>query len=174
MEKNPQSTSLQHEKGNILYKWARALREEGDQLSSNMKFEEARKYFEDYKNARIAAGRLVEINFKPRQNLPQGYIWRQATKNVSPELRSFSVHGKIWTGRVGTLQYKGQYGRIEASNALGDTFNIDFTPRYFARRNLRMHEPVKFVVAILSIGLIAVSEEQRPFAFTADDVFVKE
>lgn len=128
---------------------------------------------EDYRKARIAAGRLADINYKPRQQIPQGYIWRQIAKAVSPEQRSFTKHAKLWTGRIQSLQTKGQYGRIELSNALGDTFNIDFIPRYFARRNLHMHEPVKFAVSILPFGLRAVSEDQRPFENTIDDVFMK-
>ncbi len=129
---------------------------------------------ENFKEARIASGKLMTLSPQFRQRLPQGYIWKMEAKNIEPAKRQFTLHARIWTGRIESLQVGGQYGRIELSNAVGDTFNVDFVPKYFSRRILHQNEYVKFIIAIYPFGLRAVSEETRIFENTPDDVFVKE
>lgn len=128
---------------------------------------------EDYKEARIMAGGLVKTGVMPRQRLPRGYIWKESAKKVRPNERNLKLHARIWLGRIESIQIGGRYGRIELTNPVGDTFNLDFSPKYFSQRNLRTGDFVKFAVAIHPYGLEAVSEDTKPFFNTTDDVFVK-
>jgi hypothetical protein len=129
---------------------------------------------ENFKEARIAAGRLASSNLVIRRGLPQGYIWKEEARHVRPSERQFKQHAKIWSGRIESLQVDGQYGRIELKNALGDIFNVDFIPKYFARRYLQKNEYVKLVIALYPFGLRAIAEDSRLFANTTDDIFVKD
>ena len=128
---------------------------------------------EDYKEARIAAERLVESNFFSRQWLPRGYIWKEIAKKIPPIGRSFKDHSKIWTGVVQNYRPAGRYGRIGMTNAIGDTFYINFNPKYFSRRDIRTGDHVKFTITILPNGLRAENIESKPFANTVDDIFIK-
>jgi hypothetical protein len=108
---------------------------------------------EDFEGARKAAKRLAESNFYSRQRLPRGYIWRAIARQVKSNERSFKKHAKIWSARVQDLRATGQYGRIELSNAVGDTFYINFNPKYFSRKDIRRGDYVKFVISIHPYGL---------------------
>lgn len=129
---------------------------------------------EDFKEARIAAGRLSRTALMWRQRLPQGYIWKDEARHIVSSKRQFRQHAKIWSGRVESIQVGGDYGRIEVKNAIGESFNVEFIPKYFERRNFRLHEYLEFVIAIYPFGLRAISLGSRMFANTTDDVFVKE
>lgn len=129
---------------------------------------------EDYGEARTAAKRLAESNFYLRQRLPRGYIWKEIARQVKPNERSFKKHAKIWSARVQDLRAAGQYGRIELSNAVGDTFYINFNPKYFSRKDIRRGDYVKFVITILPYGLSAENIDSKPFVNTVDDIFVGE
>lgn len=128
---------------------------------------------EDYKEARIAAEKLFESNFFSKQWLPRGYIWNEIAKQISPNRRSFREHSKIWSGVVQNYRPAGRYGRIGMTNAVGDTFYIEFNPKYFSRRDIRTGDKVKFAITILPNGLRAENIESKPFANTVDDIFVK-
>jgi tetratricopeptide (TPR) repeat protein len=129
---------------------------------------------EDFKEARIAAGRLARTALLGRQRLPQGYVWKDEARHIDPSKRQFRQHARIWSGRVESIQVGGDYGRIELKNAVGETFNVEFIPKYFERRNFRPYEYLEFVIAIYPFGLRAISVDSRMFANTTDDVFVKE
>jgi tetratricopeptide (TPR) repeat protein len=129
---------------------------------------------EDFVEARMAAKRLAESNFFSRQRLPRGYIWREIARQVKSKDRSFKKHAKIWSARVQDLRAAGQYGRIELSNAVGDTFYINFNPKYFSRKDIRRGDYVKFVITILPYGLSAENIDSKPFVNTVDDIFVGE
>ena len=127
---------------------------------------------EDFQDARTAAKRLAGSNLFSRQRLPKGYIWKETAKYVKNSERSFKEHAKIWTGRVQDLRAGGKYGRIELTNAVGDTFYINFNPKYFSRRYSR-GDYIKFVITILPSELSAENIDSKPFVNTVDDIFVK-
>ena len=127
---------------------------------------------EDFREARKAAQRLAESNLFSRQRLPRGYIWKDIARHVKPTKRSFKEHAKIWVGRVQDLRSAGSYGRIELTNAVGDTFYIKFNPKYFSRRDIRRGEHIKFVITILPSELQAENIDTKPFVNTIDDIFV--
>ncbi|MCW4024539.1 MAG: SIR2 family protein [Candidatus Bathyarchaeota archaeon] len=128
---------------------------------------------EDFQRAHSASGKLAAIDFRKRDTLPRGYIWKESAKSVKRMDRKFVDHAKIWSGYVQNLRIGGQYGRIEMKNQAGETFEMSFNPRYFHRRDFRAGDFIKFVVAILSGGLRAESVQSHPFINTIDDVFVK-
>jgi tetratricopeptide (TPR) repeat protein len=128
---------------------------------------------EDYKDAKIVAEKLLESNFFSKQWLPRGYIWNEIAKQIPPHQRSFKEHSKIWSGVVQNYRSAGRYGVIRMTNAVGDTFHIQFNPKYFSRRDIRTGDIVKFAITILPNGLRAENIESKPFANTVDDIFVK-
>lgn len=108
-----------------------------------------------------------------RKDLPLGYFWKDAAKNVRCIDREFKKHAVIWSGRIQNVKNRGKFGTIEISNAGGEIFSIAFNPRYFPRRDLRSKDYVKFVVSIRPHRLQAESVDSNPFTNTIQDLFVK-
>jgi tetratricopeptide (TPR) repeat protein len=132
---------------------------------------------ENFQEAREASIRLANSGFFSklfsRQFFPRGYIWKEAARIVKPENRSFKEHAKIWSGRIERIRAGDRYGQIALTNIIGETFNIDFNPRYFSRGDLRRGDRVEFVITILPNRLRADDVNSKPFLNTIDDLFVR-
>lgn len=125
---------------------------------------------EDSYAIRNAAARLRESKYLPGR--PRGYIWKKIAKEISPKNRSLRDHGKIWAGRIKDMRAAdGRYGRIELMGLYDEPIYISFNPRYFARKDLRTGQILKFAVALLPEGLRAESLDSKPFRDTIDDIY---
>jgi tetratricopeptide (TPR) repeat protein len=127
---------------------------------------------EDFKEAGMAAKRLSESKFFPRDNLPKGYIWKACAKQIKSQKRSFKKHAKIWGGRVQAARAGGRYASIRMSNIGGDFFDIYFNQKYFSRKDMRPGDYVYFIITILPNGVRADDPATKPFVNTVDDIFV--
>jgi len=129
--------------------------------------------YKDFESANQAAIYLRQNSNFPGRSHPRGYIWKKDARNKDHKERNFKIDAKIYSGRITDLRASdGGYGRIEVHNDFGRPFHIQFNKRYFARRDLRPGQEIKFVISILSDRLRADSIESIPFITTTDDIFV--